>query len=126
MSCLRCSMLLVSPLPELFATVSRWVRGLGREESDERGSPQRSAAAALRPQEHRPRPGGVGVRRDGVQRGVLRAGRRDPGLGVFFALSAFPGADLVTATLISLVINIPIGIMMALMASSMPPTGGEH
>jgi len=38
--------------------------------------------------------------------------------GVFFALSAFPGADLVTATLISLVINIPVVIMMALMASS--------
>jgi amino acid transporter len=46
--------------------------------------------------------------------------------GVFFALSAFPGADLVTATLISLVINIPIVIMMALMASSMPRTGGDY
>src|SRR5499427_5001972 len=46
--------------------------------------------------------------------------------GVFFALSAFPGADLVTATLISLVINIPIVIMMALLASSMPRTGGDY
>ena len=46
--------------------------------------------------------------------------------GVFFALSAFPGADLVTATLISLVINIPIVIMMSLMASSMPRTGGDY
>jgi basic amino acid/polyamine antiporter, APA family len=46
--------------------------------------------------------------------------------GVFFALSAFPGADLVTATLISFVINIPIVIMMALMASSMPRTGGDY
>src|SRR5579859_743290 len=46
--------------------------------------------------------------------------------GVFFALSAFPGADLVTATLISLVINIPVVIMMALMASSMPRTGGDY
>jgi len=46
--------------------------------------------------------------------------------GVFFALSAFPGADLVTATLISLVINVPIVIMMALMASSMPRTGGDY
>ena len=46
--------------------------------------------------------------------------------GVFFALTAFPGADLVTATLISLVINIPIVIMMALMASSMPRTGGDY
>jgi len=46
--------------------------------------------------------------------------------GVFFALSAFPGADLVTATLISFVINVPIIIMMALMASSMPGTGGDY
>ena len=46
--------------------------------------------------------------------------------GVFFALSAFPGADLVTATLISLLINIPILIMMALLASSMPRTGGDY
>ena len=34
--------------------------------------------------------------------------------GVFFALSAFPGADLVTATLISFVLNIPVIIMMLL------------
>jgi basic amino acid/polyamine antiporter, APA family len=46
--------------------------------------------------------------------------------GVFFALSAFPGADLVTATLVSFVINVPIVIMMALMASSMPRTGGDY
>jgi basic amino acid/polyamine antiporter, APA family len=46
--------------------------------------------------------------------------------GVFFALSAFPGADLVTATLVSFVINIPIILMMALMASSMPRTGGDY
>jgi APA family basic amino acid/polyamine antiporter len=46
--------------------------------------------------------------------------------GVFFALSAFPGADIVTATLISFVINIPIVIMMAAMASSMPRTGGDY
>ena len=46
--------------------------------------------------------------------------------GVFFALSAFPGADLVTATAISFVLNIPVVIMMALMASSMPRTGGDY
>jgi basic amino acid/polyamine antiporter, APA family len=46
--------------------------------------------------------------------------------GVFFALSAFPGADLVAATLWSLVLNIPILIMMALLASSMPRTGGDY
>ena len=46
--------------------------------------------------------------------------------GVFFALSAFPGADLVTATLISFVINIPVILMMAMMASSMPRTGGDY
>ena len=46
--------------------------------------------------------------------------------GVFFALSVFPGSDIVTATLISLVINIPVIIMMALLASSMPRTGGDY
>lgn len=46
--------------------------------------------------------------------------------GVFFALSTFPGADIVTATIVSFVINIPIIIMMALMASSMPRTGGDY
>src|SRR6266704_881924 len=46
--------------------------------------------------------------------------------GVFFALSLFPGADIVTATLISFVINAPIVVMMALMASSMPRTGGDY
>jgi basic amino acid/polyamine antiporter, APA family len=46
--------------------------------------------------------------------------------GVFFALSVFPGADLVTATLVSFVINVPIILMMALMASSMPRTGGDY
>ena len=46
--------------------------------------------------------------------------------GVFFALSVFPGADLVTATLISFVINVPVLVMMALMASSMPRTGGDY
>jgi basic amino acid/polyamine antiporter, APA family len=46
--------------------------------------------------------------------------------GVFFALTAFPGADLVAATLISLALNVPILIMMALLASSMPKTGGDY
>src|SRR5438034_7971221 len=46
--------------------------------------------------------------------------------GVFFALSLFPGADLVTATIVSFVINAPVLVMMALMASSMPRTGGDY
>ncbi len=46
--------------------------------------------------------------------------------GVFFALTAFPGADLVAATLWSFVLNIPILIMMSLLASSMPKTGGDY
>src|SRR5947207_15686748 len=45
--------------------------------------------------------------------------------GVFFAVSAFRGADLITATLISFVINVPVIIMMALLAPSMPRTGGD-
>src|SRR5437764_12460884 len=43
--------------------------------------------------------------------------------GVFFALSAFPGADLVWATIISFVLNVPVLIMIALLASSNPRTG---
>lgn len=46
--------------------------------------------------------------------------------GVFFALSAFPGSDLVWATIISFLINIPVLLMMALLASSMPRTGGDY
>jgi amino acid transporter len=46
--------------------------------------------------------------------------------GVFFALSAFPGADIVSATVIAFVLNVPVLIMMALLASSMPRTGGDY
>src|SRR5437660_3265072 len=46
--------------------------------------------------------------------------------GVFFALSAFPGSDLVTATIVSFFLNIPVLIMMGLLASSMPRTGGDY
>jgi amino acid transporter len=46
--------------------------------------------------------------------------------GIFAALSMFPGADLVTATIICGVINIPVLIMMALLAASMPRTGGDY
>ena len=46
--------------------------------------------------------------------------------GVFFALSVFRGADLVTATIIAFFLNIPVIIMMALLASSMPRTGGDY
>ena len=46
--------------------------------------------------------------------------------GVFFALSVFQGADLVSATIISFVLNIPVLVMMSLLASSMPRTGGDY
>jgi amino acid transporter len=46
--------------------------------------------------------------------------------GVFFALTAFPGSDLVAAVLWSFVLNVPILIMMSLLASSMPKTGGDY
>ena len=45
--------------------------------------------------------------------------------GVFFALSAFPGADLVWATVVAFVLNVPVLLMMALLASSMTRTGGD-
>jgi APA family basic amino acid/polyamine antiporter len=46
--------------------------------------------------------------------------------GVFFALTAFPGSDLVWAVIISFIINIPVLLMMSLLASSMPRTGGDY
>jgi len=45
---------------------------------------------------------------------------------LFWALSAFPKADIVSVTLISFVLNIPVIVMMALLASSMPRTGGDY
>jgi len=47
-------------------------------------------------------------------------------IGVLWALSAFPGADPVWATIIAVVLNVPVLIMMALLASSMPRTGGDY
>jgi len=47
-------------------------------------------------------------------------------IGILWALSAFPGADPIWATIIAVVLNIPVLIMMALLASSMPRTGGDY
>lgn len=46
--------------------------------------------------------------------------------GVFFSLSVFPGANIIAAILISLILNIPIILMMSSLASSMPRTGGDY
>ena len=46
--------------------------------------------------------------------------------GLFWAYSAFPHADLVWATIISFFLNVPVLIMMALLAASMPRTGGDY
>jgi amino acid transporter len=46
--------------------------------------------------------------------------------GVFFALAAFPGSDLVTATILAFILNVPVLIMMSLLAASMPRTGGDY
>src|SRR3990172_11420494 len=47
-------------------------------------------------------------------------------IGILWALSAFPGADPVWATIIAVVLNVPVLIMMALLATSMPRTGGDY
>ena len=47
-------------------------------------------------------------------------------IGILWSLSAFPGADPIAATIIAVVLNIPVLIMMALLASSMPRTGGDY
>lgn len=46
--------------------------------------------------------------------------------GIFYALGAFPGADLVLALLIAFVVNIPVCIIMSMMASAMPRVGGDY
>jgi amino acid transporter len=46
--------------------------------------------------------------------------------GLFWALSSFPRADFVTVTLLTFFINAPVLVMMALLASSMPRTGGDY
>ena len=46
--------------------------------------------------------------------------------GIFYALGAFPGADIVLALLLAFLVNIPVCIMMSIMASSMPRTGGDY
>src|SRR2546428_4761901 len=46
--------------------------------------------------------------------------------GILYALGLFPGADLVLALGIAFVVNIPVCIMMSMMASAMPGTGGDY
>ncbi len=45
---------------------------------------------------------------------------------IFFTLVAFPGADVVGVLVLTAIINIPILIMFALLASSMPRVGGDY
>ncbi len=46
--------------------------------------------------------------------------------GIFYALGTSPGADIVQALLIAFVVNIPVCIMMSMMASAMPRAGGDY
>ena len=46
--------------------------------------------------------------------------------GIFYALGTSPGADMVEALLIAFAVNIPVVIMMSLMASAMPRVGGDY
>jgi amino acid transporter len=45
---------------------------------------------------------------------------------IFFALVAFPGADVVGVLILVAVINIPVLIMFALLGASMPRVGGDY
>jgi len=45
---------------------------------------------------------------------------------IFFTLVAFPGADPVGVLVITLIINIPVLIMFALLGASMPRVGGDY
>ena len=46
--------------------------------------------------------------------------------GIFYALGTSPGADIVLALVIAFVVNIPVCIMMSMMASAMPRVGGDY
>ena len=46
--------------------------------------------------------------------------------GVFFALAAFPGSDLIITVFVTFIMLIPVLVMMALLSSSMPRTGGDY
>lgn len=46
--------------------------------------------------------------------------------GIFYALGSSPGADLVLALVIAFLVNIPVCIMMSMMASAMPRVGGDY
>ena len=45
---------------------------------------------------------------------------------IFFTLVAFPGADVAGVLLLTVILNIPILIMFALLASAMPRVGGDY
>src|SRR4030081_3123663 len=45
---------------------------------------------------------------------------------IFFTLAAFPGADVAGVLVIAAIINIPVLIMFALLAASMPRVGGDY
>jgi amino acid transporter len=45
---------------------------------------------------------------------------------IFFTLVAFPGADPIGVLVITLIINIPVLIMFALLGASMPRVGGDY
>ncbi|MFZ0130274.1 MAG: amino acid permease [Candidatus Dormiibacterota bacterium] len=45
---------------------------------------------------------------------------------IFFALVAFPGADVVGVLILVAIINIPVLIMFALLGASMPRVGGDY
>ena len=46
--------------------------------------------------------------------------------GIFYALGTSPGADIVLALVIAFFVNIPVCIMMSMMASAMPRVGGDY
>jgi amino acid transporter len=46
--------------------------------------------------------------------------------GIFYALSSSPGSDLILALILAFLVNIPVAVMMSIMAASMPRTGGDY
>jgi amino acid transporter len=62
----------------------------------------------------------------GVNAGVALPVSMSLAVGVFFAMAAFPGANLIIGLLIALALLPPVWILFSLMAATMPRTGGDY
>jgi len=104
----------------VFDAVSSWWRWTTG------GSPWQGASRLFVRQQH-----GAGALASAVDATDLQRGHLGPvgstiAYSIFFALVAFPGADVVGVLILVAIINIPVLIMFALLGASMPRVGGDY